>query len=707
MKLAQFIQTTMEQRLKDWEQVLLEIAPRLENENSRELRDHARELLNFIAEDLSTSHTKEKSTGKALGEGRIPAPGVGGKHGSDRLHQGLSMLQLVQELQALRNRITWTWSNNQSGIDTQDIDQLLRFNEAVDQLIIGSVSSFSLLREQETRLIRTMLEGSVDPAAIFDSEGHFLFCNTAMADLINTSPRGVIGKTPHELGLDFFKELHEEIAKVISKGQSQRAELHHGLPSGIERYFDCYFAPVFDDRNEVEAIVKTAHDITERKQIELQSWRSANFDDLTALPNRRLFLDRLEQTLLEAQRKDSAFALLFIDLDRFKEANDQLGHEVGDRLLAQVAERLKSSVRAMDTVARLGGDEFTLILKDTSRENAKQTAKALLTSLEVPFSVNSHRVHISGSIGLAVFPGDGEEIGQLMHKADQAMYAGKDQGGHQVQLYEPWMTKVESEHMRLHRELDHALRENQLEVYYQPIVDTQTGAVVRAEALLRWHHPAKGLLTPDAFLSVTEQNGMMDSITNYVLAQAAACSSRWRRTNASPFPININESPASFATRSLVDNWRDRRAEVDMEESRITMELTPASFNNIQASSHNPGHDTAFPGPRLKLAIDNFGIELFSLLALQETDLECVKIDRDLVKNAGQGGKTDRVLKGLIAMAHAINVQVVGVGVEKEEQLQFLARAGCDYAQGFLFSQPIHQNAFEALLEQSRQSHPG
>lgn len=265
------------------------------------------------------------------------------------------------------------------------------------------------------------------------------------------------------------------------------------------------------------------------------------------------------------------------------------------------------------------------------------------------------------------------------------------------------MAQSESEHMRLNRELDDALRENQLEVYYQPIIDIRTGAVSGAEALLRWNHPHRGLLTPAAFLSVTEQSGMTDSINAYVLEQAVTCSVRWRDPSNGAFPININESPASFFTRTLVDEWRARLMHVGLEESHLTMELTPDSLNYIRASGFNPIDSFGLAGMRLHLAIDDFGIEPFSLLALQEFRMESVKIDRELIKNAGQGGSADQILEAIIAMAHAINIRVVAVGVESDEQLQFLFQAGCDYAQGFLFSRPLRQDDFEALLKRDRQ----
>jgi diguanylate cyclase (GGDEF)-like protein len=456
----------------------------------------------------------------------------------------------------------------------------------------------------------------------------------------------------------------------------------------------------------IEAVIKTSRDITEQKQADRDVWRSDNFDSLTGIANRRLFIHRLEHTLLEAERNGSPFTLLFIDLDRFNQTNDQLGHEAGDRLLMQVAERIGSSVRTVDTLARLGGDEFTLILKETGRDGAKEAARALLTGLERAFRVDSHRLHISASIGLTLFPDDGISVSQLMHNADQAMYIAKEHGGQQIQAYESWMADSESEHMRLNRELDDALREGQLEVYYQPIIDICTGAISRAEALLRWNHPRLGLLTPSDFLSITEHSGVTDRITAFVLEQAVIYSLLWRDLHDEAFPININESPASFVTRSLVDQWRDRLTNIGLDQSRITLELTPESLRNISASGFNPIRSLGLAGLRLQLSIDDFGIEPFSLSALQEFKMESVKVDRDLIKDVGQGGNADDVLEAIIAMTHAINVEVVGVGVEKIEQLQFLTRVGCDYAQGFLFSHPLNHDDFEALLTKDRQIKP-
>lgn len=292
---------------------------------------------------------------------------------------------------------------------------------------------------------------------------------------------------------------------------------------------------------------------------------------------------------------------------------------------------------------------------------------------------------------------------ELIQNADQAMYSAKELGGHQFQVYEFIMAEAESEHMRLNRELNEALREGQLEIYYQPIIDIRTGTIIKAEALLRWNHPYKGVLSPAAFLSITEHSGMTNKITNFVLKQAISSSNLWRDQHGEAFPISINESPAFFITRSLVDDFRAWPNDIGLENSRITMELAPEFLEKINASELNPITSLGLPGLRLQLAMDNFGTKPFSPSMLREFRMESIKLDRGLVKNAGKGGETDDVLKAIIAMAHAINLKVVGVGVEQMEQLRFLTCAGCDYAQGFLFSKPLRREDFEALLKRGHQ----
>lgn len=429
MKLAKFIQTEMEQLLEGWEDAVPESEG---EEGSHPRKDQARELLAFVIQNLDTSHTEDKSSRNAPDKGKFPAFGLGDVNGRRRFQQVFPMLQMAQKL---RTRVISTWCSEQRGFTEEGIGELVRFNEAIDWLIVNSVYSFSADKEQENRLIETMLKTSLDPAALFDTHGQSLFIDTGIADLVNAPQRNVIGETPLELVLDLATELLDAITTTVATGETQRREFHHGVPFN----FDCQFVPVINDRNEVEAVIKTSRNMQERKQTDFQVWRSASFDALTGLPNRRLFLDRLEQTFLEAQREGSAFALLSIEFGIFEQARDQLGQETCDQLLERVAERISAKVRAMDTLGRLEGEEFTLILKRTDRYGASKAAKGLLTSIEQVVEVNSRRVHLSGSIGLTLFPDDGKNIDQMMLNAHNAKNTAQEHGGHQFQFYESWM----------------------------------------------------------------------------------------------------------------------------------------------------------------------------------------------------------------------------------------------------------------------------
>ncbi|WP_158538947.1 sensor domain-containing diguanylate cyclase [Marinobacter vulgaris] len=407
MKLAQFIEAETEQLLENWEEISLEIAP----------RGHARLMLESISQGLAAF------------------PGSDGTC-MDQFGQGPSMLQVIQELRSLRSRVTKAWGEERRGFTAKDIDELVEFNETIDHLIANSLSAFSVRKDRETDLIETMLKAFSDPPAIVDRGGRHMVIDAAIADLVNMPQRDAAVKTPLELVLDLATELVGAITTTVTTGQAQHRAFHHNVPFD----FDCQFIPVFNGHNEVEAVVKTSRDATERKQTDYQVWRSANFDALTGLPNRRLFIDRLEQTLLEAEREGSSFALLFIGVDCFSRFRDQLGNQGVDRLLAQVVERISTKVRAMDTVARVGKEEFSLILKGAGRDGAGEAAKALLAALEQPFDAGCQALPILPSIGLTVFPDAGRSVDELIRNADQAMCAAREPKSRQIQRHEPWLS---------------------------------------------------------------------------------------------------------------------------------------------------------------------------------------------------------------------------------------------------------------------------
>lgn len=433
MKLAEFIQVEMEQLIGGWGEAAPKTVPELQGNDCRSLKkDQAREMLELVTRNLDTSLPKKKSARIAPGNGKSPALGLDSAHSSGDLQLGSAILQMIRELRA---RVTRAWGCAQRGLTEKDIDELVRFNEAIDGLIANLVPGFSAHSEQDTRLIETMLKTSIDPAAISDANGEPRFIEMGIADLVNAPIRNVFGETPLELVMDLARELLDAITTTVATGEAQHRELHHGVPFN----FDCQFVPVFNHCNEVEAVIKTSRKITERKQTDFQAWQNASFDTLTGLPNRRLFRDRLEQTFLEAQRESSSFALLLIDFDRFKQAKNQLGQEASARLLEQVAERIKTKVRAIDTFARLEGEEFMLILKKTGSDGARKVAEGLLISFEHAFEIDSQQIQLSANMGLTLFPDDGENIDEMIHNAHRAKDATKRLEGQQFQFYESWM----------------------------------------------------------------------------------------------------------------------------------------------------------------------------------------------------------------------------------------------------------------------------
>jgi diguanylate cyclase (GGDEF)-like protein/PAS domain S-box-containing protein len=321
------------------------------------------------------------------------------------------------------------WQESLLGTDGERLADMMRFNEAIDQSVQSAVVAYTAEKERRIRLLEQMLSSMPDHSCIFDLEGRFIYVNQSLAEQIGKSSHEILGKNLFDLGIASAEVLHRQIEGVIYSKQPHRAETS-GKSSELQpRYFEYILAPVVDPQGRVEAVTGTARDITERKMLDVEIWHKANYDALTGLPNRRLFRDRFEHEIKHAERTGMPLALMFIDLDRFKEINDTLGHEAGDLLLKQAGERLQACVREADTVARLGGDEFTVILADTSDgEHIRVVAEKILWELDRPFPLTQKSAHVSGSIGITLFPEDADTPTDLLRHADQAMYAAKNAG---------------------------------------------------------------------------------------------------------------------------------------------------------------------------------------------------------------------------------------------------------------------------------------
>ncbi|MFO7576716.1 MAG: diguanylate cyclase [Pelovirga sp.] len=432
-RLADFIRTEMEPILQAWEEFAQTIL-HARYMGRTGLRDHARDMLLAIADDLDSYQSESEQVAKSKGCG--PEDGEESwaeVHGGDRHTSGFSVNETVSEFRALRASVVSLWTKAYPSISGQQLEDLTRFHEAIDQAVAESLEQYSTVKEMETRLFGAILVTSPDPIYVLDLEGRFVYANKATADLFALEPGAIIGKSTFDLGFSFASDFQCNLEKVIADQSTFRGKFTHTFASGHGERFGYLLAPVLDEQRNTEAVVCISRDITEQEVAEAITWNSAHHDLLTGLPNRRLFLDRLEQEIKHAQRSSLPLAVLFMDLDGFKDVNDALGHEAGDRLLSEVAKRLIDCVRADDTVARLGGDEFTVILTGAmQRKDVELVAQSIIDALAMPFSLAQQPVRISVSIGITLFPQDATSPVALLEAADQAMYKAKKAGSNRM-----------------------------------------------------------------------------------------------------------------------------------------------------------------------------------------------------------------------------------------------------------------------------------
>ncbi|MEX0706869.1 MAG: GGDEF domain-containing protein [Woeseia sp.] len=425
MRLGAFIRAEMEPILQDWEDFAKSLL-HAENLNKAGLRDHARDMLLAIAGDLDVYQSDAEQVAKSKGHEPDGEETSAEVHGGERYSTGFSVIETVSEFRALRASVVLHWTRAFPTISAQQHADLTRFHEAIDQAVAESLEQYAMLKEMETRLFSAILVASPDPIYVLDLEGRFIYANKATADLFALKLDEIIGKSTFDLGFSFAGDFQRNLETVISDQSNYRGRFIHSFASGHGEQFEYLLAPVLDEQRKTEATVCIARDVTEQALAQEKIWHNAHHDLLTGLPNRRLFLDRLEQQIKHAKRSSLPLAVLFMDLDGFKAVNDSFGHEAGDLLLTEVALRLTGSVREEDTVARLGGDEFTMILTDVKqRKDVDRVAQAINDALAMPFQVEKQAVRISVSIGSSFYPADASSPVALLEAADRAMYKAK------------------------------------------------------------------------------------------------------------------------------------------------------------------------------------------------------------------------------------------------------------------------------------------
>jgi len=493
---------------------------------------------------------------------------------------------------------------------------------------------------------------------------------------------------------------------------------------GMQRFLEAGKGSVIDTLVEIHALHRDGHefpvelsisqidvpgveefnayirDISERKQAETMIWNQANFDELTSLPNRNLFLNRLEQATLSCERNNLSMALLYVDLDRFKDVNDTLGHDMGDLLLIEISSRLKRAVREIDTVARLSGDEFAIILGQIGDQlDVQRISQEILDSLARPYPLDNEVVYLTASIGITFFPGDSDDLETLQKNADQAMYAAKARGRNRYHFFTQELEEQARRRRRMVSDLRVAIQQCQFEVYYQPIVEMNGGSLTKAEALIRWHHPETGLISPAVFVPIAEDSGLISDIGDWVFYEATAQVGRWREQFGIDLQISINTSPLQWIDNaSVMSQWFAHLEQTGLPGQAITIEITEGLLMDASDTVTNRLLD--FRDARIQVSIDDFGTGYSSLSYLKQFDIDYLKIDQSFVRNLGQDDNDLALCEAIIVMAHKLGIKVIAEGVETESQHLLLRDSQCDYAQGYLFSKPVPADEFEALLTQ-------
>jgi diguanylate cyclase (GGDEF)-like protein/PAS domain S-box-containing protein len=439
-------------------------------------------------------------------------------------------------------------------------------------------------------------------------------------------------------------------------------------------------------------------EVFERIRAEQRIWHVAHHDALTGLPNRALLHDRLDQVLAQADRNGHRVAVMFVDLDRFKTINDTLGHDVGDELLKSVAERLQQVIRAADTVSRLGGDEFVIVLPDIDVvEDAQRVAEKVVEVLAPAVSIQGHELRSTPSIGISLFPDDGADAYTLMKNADTAMYHAKSEGRNNFQFFAARMNERATHFFNIEQRLRVALDEQQFSLYYQPVIDHQTRAICGFEALVRWHDPDRGMVSPADFIPVAEEAGLIIPLGEWVLAEAMRQNREWQQAGLPFFPVAVNLSPRQFRHRGLVESVRSALRNSGQPAHLLEIEITESALMHDVWEATDKLKELESMGVRI--AIDDFGTGYSSLSHLRRFPVHKLKIDQSFVRDLCSSKDDESIVAAILGLAHSLGLESVAEGVETEAQLELLMRHRCTRFQGYLFSRPIPAADVPALLQ--------
>jgi len=545
-----------------------------------------------------------------------------------------------------------------------------------------------------------VVANTAEGVVITNAAREILEVNQAFCDITGYNHDEVIGKNPRLLQSgqqddEFYSQMWQEIQQ---QGR-WRGELINRKKDGSLYPSWQTISAVFDDQGTLRHYVSVFSDITQIKQSQEEVFHLAYHDTLTNLPNRLLLKERLNQAIKHAHRKQRTFTLMFVDLDNFKNINDTQGHNEGDLLLQNIATLLRHTLRDKDTIARIGGDEFILLFDDVAElQEAEKLASKVLSVLSAPIELSESSANISASIGICQFPQDGDSADELLKNADTAMYRAKQQGRNNFQFYSAELTRHVVERVELEKALRNALQQDEFCLHYQPQIDLNSGQVIGAEALLRWHSDQLGNVSPDRFIPVAEESGLILAVGHWVVKEACRQIRKWKDQQLTIGKVAVNISGAQISKTDLAAEVRNLMTEYQLSPTDLSLEVTETFV--MQHQNTAVSQLSILHGMNLELAIDDFGTGYSSLSYLKKLPINKLKIDKSFIQDIPHDPDDMAIARTIIALADSLGLTVIAEGVETEEQAAYLKATGCHQAQGYLYGKPMSAEQLQDFIEQ-------
>lgn len=689
LRLHEFLRHEHDAILSGWEQMDRQLLDSARHLSREDLHNNIPVILNGLADNAEMAAAENRKVA-------IPNEGPEG-HAQHRWNMGYSLEEVTREYGFLRTVILQKLVPR---VGELNAGELVLLNEALDHAIIQSVITFvaksNKALETEQERLQVTLRSISDAVISTDVDGYITYFNPAAERITGWSREEALGKPMNEV-LVTAQEVSSQTLKSLNRkgrlqGHATEKLLHqrNGQIVPVEEIS----APLWNDKGDSLGTVTTVRDMSTIRALTSKLNYQATHDPLTDLPNRVFLHEQLEKELANAQRHNSRLALLYLDLDMFKDINDMLGHSVGDELLRQVAKRLQHCVRQTDTVSRLGGDEFAILLVDFEPMSyLAELSHKLAQHLRAPFVLGPDTVELSTSVGISVYPGDGNNAETLIKNADIAMYEAKARGRNNIQFFAPEMNRRAAERYHLESDLRKAITKNQLSLQFQPQISLSSGQLIGAEALLRWRHPRHGLIPPARFIPVAEQSGnLMMAIGDWVLEQACRQAQAWSNTVQGPFQLSVNVSVAQLRHESfqhLVAKFLHR---FKLTPEQLQLEITESIIMGDITGARD--HLRGLKELGVRIAVDDFGTGYSSLSYLKDLPVDELKIDQSFVHDIGSDADKAAIVQAVIRMGQSLNLRVIAEGVENQAAVDFLTGNDCEAAQGYYYSRPIAPVAF-------------